>query len=127
MRQSAHLPASRRIGARNLNLAIRKFDELRTSPRMQRRSEALRAKDDRQINGFESASHCEVVAQLAAPRFEHPRIVESLAPNRGAAAPAEVVALLAEHRGDRGVPRRGQRTRKCTRAKLPPGNNPTNR
>ena len=92
--ERAHLPASRRISARDLNLAIRKFQ---SCVPVHGCSVAARHSGQKTIGrfiGLERAGHREVVAQRAAPRFEHLRFVKSLAANRGAAAPAEIFARL---------------------------------
>src|ERR1700741_101137 len=125
MRERAHSPAARRADARNLNLAIREFEELRAGPGVQRCCEALRTKHNRQICRFERVGHRKVVAQRAVPRFKHMRIVKSLAANRSAAAPAEVVALPPEESGNSGVPRRREGARECARTKLSARNDPT--
>src|SRR4029077_691918 len=84
----------------------------------------LWTKNNRQICRFERVRHRKVVAQRAAPRFEHVRIVEIFAANRSAAAPAEVVALPPEERSNRSIPRRRESARERARTKLSARNDP---
>ena len=90
---------------------------------MQRCREALRTKK----HGLPAVRERTSSRNRRSPRppcFEHFRVVERLAANRGAAAPAKIFALLAEHRRDRGVPGGGKRARKSSFANLSAGNDP---
>src|ERR1700735_528118 len=75
---------------------------------MQRSGKTFRTKNDQLACLIERGSESEVIAYGAFPGLEHIYVFESFAPNRGAAAPTEILLWVSQQRGYRCVPCRCQ-------------------
>src|SRR5450631_2298618 len=114
MYDETHLPAARRIDARNKNLPVSEFEQVGEGPRSGRRGEAFRTKYDRLSRLFEGPGHRKVVADCSFPGLQNLYIVKGLFADRRSASPAEISAGFSKHGRDCRIPCRS----KCARYRI---------
>src|SRR5215472_3011060 len=108
MRDSSEHPPAWRIHSGDQDLAVRKFEEVGSRPRMNRGRHAFRAEDDGPGGLLKSPGHRKIVTHCAFPGIENVRVIEGFSADCRASAPAKIISGMTKHCCNGRIPCRSQ-------------------
>src|ERR1700730_7432869 len=97
MRRCRGAPDLLRVNSRYQNLPVAEFQQFLEIGLHKGNRQAFRNEEDRPPRALQGVRNRIIITDRRAPLVQHTDSFEYRSPNRGAAAPAEISALLAQH------------------------------